>query len=104
MSFRRKKIEQRTNSFSEKNFIVEIFEIQSKTKNTIFIKIIFEKNSSSNITSITKIQHLITIFQNIKMSDPFVKFLNNCIIDQLKTKLAIIDVEKAQIYLRHLLT
>ena len=35
------------------------------------------------------------------MIDTFIKILNNRIIDQLKTKFAIIDVEKRRIHLRH---
>ena len=38
------------------------------------------------------------------MIDTFVKILNDRIIDQLKTKFAIIDAEKRRIYLRHFLT
>ena len=37
------------------------------------------------------------------MIDTFVETLNNRIIDQLKIKLAIIDVKKRRIHLRHLL-
>ena len=81
MFFRRQKIAQRTNFFLEKKIIVEIFEIQSKTKITIFIKIMFEKKSSSNITLITKIQNFIIIFRNIEIIDTFIKLLNNRIID-----------------------
>ena len=104
MIFRRQKIESRTSFFFEKKIIVEIFEIQSKTKITIFIKIVFEKKSLLNITSNTKIQYFVIIFQNIEMIDTFVKTLNDLIIDQLKPKFVTIDVEKRRIYLRHLLT
>ena len=37
------------------------------------------------------------------MIDTFVKILNDRVIDQLKTKLAIIDAEKRRTHLRHLL-
>ena len=52
----------------------------------------------------TKIQDFVIIFQKIKIINTFVKFLNNRIIDQLKIKLAIINIKKRQIYLRYLLT
>ena len=38
------------------------------------------------------------------MINAFVKTLNNRIIDQLKTKFAIIDLKKRRIHLRHLIT
>ena len=38
------------------------------------------------------------------MIDEFVKILNNRIIDQLKIKFAIIEIEKRRIHLRHFLT
>ena len=85
--------------FFEKKIIVEIFEIQSKTKITISIKNVFEKTFSSNITSIIEIQNFVVILQNIEMVDTFVKILNNRIIDQLKTKFAIINAKKRRIHL-----
>ena len=51
-----------------------------------------------------EIQNFVTIFQNIEIIDTFVKTLNDRIIDQLKTRFAIINVEKRRVYLRHLLT
>ena len=54
--------------------------------------------------SITKTQNFLIIFHNSQITNTFVKPLNNRIMDQLKTKFAIIDVEKRRIYLRHLLT
>ena len=59
---------------------------------------------SSNLTSITELQSFAIIFQNIEMTDTSIKLLNNRIIDQLKTKFEIIDVEKPRTYLRPLLT
>ena len=56
------------------------------------------------MTSITKIQKFVIIFQNIEIIDTFVEILKNRIIDQLETKFAIIDVEKRRIHFRHLLT
>ena len=56
------------------------------------------------MTSIIKFQDFVTMFQNIEIINTFVEILNNCIIDQLKTKFAIINAEKRRIYLRHLLT
>ena len=104
MFFRCQRTKSRTNSFSEKRIIVEIFEIQSKTKITILIKNVFEKKISSNMTSIIEIQDFVVISQNMKIIDTFVKNLNDRIIDQLKTKFAIINVKKRRIYLQHLLT
>ena len=45
MFFRRQRTKWRTNSFLKKKIIVEIFEIQSKTKITILIKNVFEKRN-----------------------------------------------------------
>ena len=90
--------------FLEKKIIAEIFEIQSKTKITISIKNVFEKKFSSNMTSIIKIQNFVVILQNIEIINTSVEILNNRIIDQLKTKFAIINAEKRRIHLRHLLT
>ena len=57
-----------------------------------------------NMTSIIEIQDFVIIFQNIELIDTFVKTLNKLIIDQLETKIAIINVEKRRTHLRHLLT
>ena len=73
MFFRRQKTESRTNFFSKKKIIVEIFEIQSKTKITISIKNVFEIFFSSNITSIIEIQNFVAISQNIEIIDIFVE-------------------------------
>ena len=62
MFFRRRKIESKANVFFDEKIIVEILEIQSKTKRTISIKNVFEKKSSANMTSITKIQNFVAIF------------------------------------------
>ena len=62
MFFRRQRTKSRTNFFFEKKTIVEIFEIQSKTKITISIKTVVKKKSSSNMTSIIKIQDFALIF------------------------------------------
>ena len=56
------------------------------------------------MTSIIEIQIFVTILQNIEMIDTFVETLNDRIIDQLKTRFAIINAEKRRIHLRHLLT
>ena len=56
------------------------------------------------MTSIIEILNFVIIIQNIEIIDIFVKILNDCIIDQLKTRFAIINAEKCRIYLRHLLT
>ena len=103
MFFRRQRTKSRTNFFSEKKIIVEIFEIQSKTKITILIKNVFERKFSSNMTSIIEIQDFVIISQNIEMIDTFVKILNNRIIDPSKTKFEIINAKKRRIHLRHLL-
>ena len=104
MFFRRQKTKWQTNSFFGKKIIVEILEIQSKTKITTSIKTIFKRKSSSNLTSITIIQSFVTIFQNIEIFDIFIKILNDRIIDQLKTKFAMIKTEKRRTHLEHFLT
>ena len=90
--------------FFEKEIIVEIFEIQSKMRITIFIKTVFEKKIVVEYKTITKIQDFVIIFQNIEMINIFIEILKDRITDQLKTKFAIIDAEKRRIHLRHLLT
>ena len=56
------------------------------------------------MTLIIEIQNFVILSQNIEMIDTFVKILNDRIIDQLKTKFAIINSEKRRIHLRYLLT
>ena len=75
-----------------------------KQKSRFLLKTFSKKKSSSNMTLITGIHDFVIIFQNIEMIDTFVKTLNNRIINQLKTKFAIIDVEKRRVYLQQLLT
>ena len=72
MFFRRQKIESKANIFFDEKIIVEIFEIQSKTKITISTQNVFEKKSSSNMTSITKIQDFLAQVEIERKIDFFV--------------------------------
>ena len=56
------------------------------------------------MTSITKIQKFVVIFQNIEIIDTFIKTLNDRIVNQLKTEFVIINAKKRRIYLQHKLT